>query len=142
MKKRIELGLLVMGLFALFSFTFPRASFAETQAVYQVFLIDAEGAPVSAPVNVTVSFYDAAGGSASWSATQSVTPDSGLCVVNLNSLNLAFDRPYYLDVQVNGISGIGSPLLVQGPGSYSKAGEPMNGRPLNVKYEWLDINVH
>ena len=39
------------------------------------------------------------------SFSEAVTPDSGLCVVTLGnggSFNLSFDRPYYLDVLVNG----------------------------------------
>ncbi|MBI5441063.1 MAG: hypothetical protein HY900_07620 [Deltaproteobacteria bacterium] len=136
MKKRSGLGVLV-GLIALLSLAAPAASFAG-QAVYQVFLIDGEGAPVSAPVNVTVAFYNGAG-SAVWTTTQNVVPDSGLCVVKLGSLNLNFNQPYYLDVQVNGISGTGEPLVVRGPGSYSHPGEKLNTRAMNIKHEYLDI---
>lgn len=143
MMKRLVSGLMVAGLLALFSVTAPQISHAGMQAVYQVFLVNAEGAPVSEPVSVTVSFYDAAsGGSSYWSETQTVTPESGHCVVALgngNSFNLSFDIPYYLGVQVGAGAETTPRLLVQGPGSYSHAGGKINDQSLNVKYEWLDI---
>jgi hypothetical protein len=129
MKNKAVFRLLVVGLFALVSLAAPLAALAETQAVYQVFLVNSEGAPVSAPVSVTVSFYDAAsGGSPYWSETQTVTPESGQCIVNLgngNPFNLSFDMPYYLGVQVEGGAEASPRLLVQGPGSYSQAGEKL-----------------
>jgi hypothetical protein len=145
MMKRLVSGLMVAGLLVLFSVATPQISHAGMQAVYQVFLVNSEGAPVNAPVSVTVSFYDAAsGGSPYWSETQTVTPESGHCVVNLgngNPFNLSFDIPYYLGVQVGAGAETTPRLLVQGPGSFSQTGSKTNDQQLNVKYEWLDINV-
>lgn len=145
MRNRIVFGLLMLGLLALGSLAVPQSSLADMQAVYQVFVVDSEGTPASAPVSVTVSFYDAeVGGSPYWSETQTVTPDSGLCIVSLgatNSFNLSFDVPYYLGVQVGGQAESATRLAVPGPGSYSQAGADSNTQSLNVKYEWLDINA-
>lgn len=145
MKNRCVLGLFLLVMVALVSLAAPQASQAGMQGVYQVFVVDAEGTPASAPVSVTVGFYDAeTGGSPYWSETQTVTPASGLCIVNLgavNPFNLSFDIPYYLAVQVGGLAESTARLAVQGPGSYSQAGADGNAQSLNVKYEWLDINV-
>jgi len=112
------------------------------QGVYKVFLVDSEGTPASAPVSVTVSFYDSEiGGSPYWNETQTVTPESGLYVVNLgqtNPFNVPLDMPLYLGVQVDGNED-GSRMALQGAGSFSQKGGSVNSQSLNVKYEWLDI---
>jgi hypothetical protein len=145
MKNKKTRGLLFMGLLAACcAFLTPAQAFAAVMNPnYQVFVANLAGTPIVTPVSITVSFYDAAvGGSAYWSETQTVTPDSGLCVVNLGAVtpfNLDFSRPYYLGVSLAGAGELPTRLSVPGPGAFSKAGDKANTRDLNVKYEWLNL---
>lgn len=146
MKNRLMKRFVSTALLTLCVMAAPFTSLAGTQqAHYQVFLVDSAGTPVNAPVAVTVSFYDAAeGGTPAWSETQTVTPDSGLCIVSLgkvNPFNLTFNQPYHLGVKVETEPESTPRLAVPSPGSFSRAGAKINDRQLNVKYEWLDIDV-
>ncbi len=73
------------------------------QISYQGKLTQA-GQAVNSTLSITFRLYDAAsGGTMLWSETQSVAVGNGLYAVQLGSvtpLNLAFDAPYYLGVQI------------------------------------------
>lgn len=64
------------------------------------------GQAVNATVSMTFRLYDAvSGGTLLWSETQSVAVGNGIYAVQLGSnvpLNLPFDAPYFLSVQVGG----------------------------------------
>jgi hypothetical protein len=145
MKSKQVKGLLVMGLLALCCavFTPGKVSAALVNPNYQIFVTDLAGTPIANPVSITVNFYDAAtGGSAYWSETQTVTPDSGLCIVSLGAatpFNLDFSRPYYVGVSLPGAGELPTRLSVSGPGSYSRSGDKTNAHELNVKFEWLNL---
>ena len=146
MKNRLGKWLFFAGFLALWSAAAATVSLADTkQANYQVFVVNSAGTPVNAPVAVTVSFYDAAvAGTPYWSETQTVTPDSGLFIVNLgktNPFNLSFDRPYFVGVSLGAEPESASRMAVNGPGSYSQAGAKSDTQALNVKYQWLNIDV-
>ena len=134
--------LTVMAIF-LFALTTPQPACAEAQAVYKVFLVTSEGTPASEATEITVSFYDeSSGGSPYWSETQTVTPESGLYILQLgqvNSFNLALDMPYYVGVQVGGAGEDSARMYVNGEGSFSQKGRTDLNQELNIKYEWLDI---
>ncbi len=145
MKNRLVLVLLLAGVVIMFALTTPQTSLAETTAVYKVFLVNQEGTPASDPVDITVSFYDAtSGGSPYWSETQTVSPESGLYVLQLgqvNAFNLSLDMPYYIGVTVGGGTEKDARMPIQGSGSFSKKGSASLDQALNVKYEWLDITA-
>jgi hypothetical protein len=74
---------------------------------YQGVLTDGAGTPVAdGTYNITFNFYDAtSGGSALWTETQAVAVTGGIFSAILGStapLALAFDRPYWLGVSVDG----------------------------------------
>lgn len=74
---------------------------------YQAKLTDTQGTPVSdGSYVITFRFHDAqTGGSVLWTETQAVTITDGEFTVILGSvtpLNLAFDQPYWLSVEVQG----------------------------------------
>ena len=64
------------------------------------------GAPVTSTLSMTFSLWDQAeGGTQAWTETQSVTVANGLYNVLLGSVSplaIAFDKPYYLEIQVAG----------------------------------------
>ena len=145
MKSKRVKSLWFMGLLALCctAFTPVKGFAAVVNPNYQVFVANLAGTPVGDPISITVSFYDSAtGGSAYWSETQTVTPDSGLCIVNLGAVtpfSLDFSRPYYLGVSLAGAGELPTRLSVPGPGAYSRSGDKINTHDLNVKYEWLNL---
>jgi hypothetical protein len=72
---------------------------------YQGYLTNASGAPINGTIQMTFRIYDVlSGGSALWTETQNSVPlNYGVYNVNLGEvtpLNLAFDAPYFLEVQV------------------------------------------
>jgi hypothetical protein len=71
---------------------------------YQGQLTSAAGTPVNNTVNITFRLYSAlTGGTQLWSETQSVAVNNGLFNAELgkaNQLNLPFDTPYFLGIQV------------------------------------------
>lgn len=73
---------------------------------YQGVLTDSADRPISGPLEMTFSLYNAAtGGSALWSETETVTLENGFYDVVLGddvSLMLPFDQRYYLGVTVSG----------------------------------------
>jgi hypothetical protein len=70
---------------------------------YQGFL-ETAGQPVDTTVTMTVRLYtQAAGGVASWVGTfPTVAVNAGVYSVVLDPAGLAFDRPYYLETEING----------------------------------------
>ncbi|PIQ89934.1 MAG: hypothetical protein COV72_00475 [Candidatus Omnitrophica bacterium CG11_big_fil_rev_8_21_14_0_20_42_13] len=73
---------------------------------FQGKVTDTQGAPLNGSYNITFRVYDAAsGGALLWSETQSAIPvNNGVFTVllgNVNPLNLAFDIPYWLSMEVN-----------------------------------------
>ncbi len=73
---------------------------------FQGKVTDTAGAPLSGDYNITFRVYDAAlGGTLLWSETQSAVPvNNGIFTVllgNVSSLDLAFDAPYWLSMEVN-----------------------------------------
>lgn len=90
------------------------ASFLLTSFVYaavphlirfQGKVTDKAGAPLNGSYNITFRLYDAeTGGQLKWNETQSGVPvNNGIFTVllgNVTSLNLAFDAPYWLSIEV------------------------------------------
>ncbi|MGA2296781.1 MAG: hypothetical protein ABSG15_04445 [FCB group bacterium] len=76
---------------------------------YQASLLDQSNQPVTGVLSVTFAIYDInSGGSPLWTETQSITSTQGFINALLGQttpLNLSFDKPYYLEVQV----GTGNP---------------------------------
>ena len=73
---------------------------------FQGKVTDIEGAPLNGSYNITFRVYDAeSGGTLLWSETQSAIPvNSGIFTVllgNVASLDLAFDIPYWLSMEVS-----------------------------------------
>ncbi len=73
---------------------------------FQGKVTDIEGAPLNGSYNITFRVYDAeSGGTLMWSETQSAIPvNSGIFTVllgNVASLDLAFDIPYWLSMEVS-----------------------------------------
>ncbi|MFH1777648.1 MAG: hypothetical protein ABH952_08860 [Candidatus Omnitrophota bacterium] len=73
---------------------------------FQGKVTDKDGAPLNGAYNITFRIYDAAsGGTLKWSETQSAIPvNNGIFTVllgNVNSLDLPFDVPYWLSMEVN-----------------------------------------
>jgi hypothetical protein len=145
MKNKGVKGFLLVGLLTLCCAVLtPVQGFAAVvNPNYQVFVANQAGTPVVDPISISVSFYDAAvGGTAVWSEAQTVTPDSGLCVVNLGAttpFTLDLSRPYYLGVSVAGAGELATRLSVPGMGAFSRAGDRANLQNFNVKYEWLNL---
>jgi len=145
MKSKKVKNFLLLGLLALCcTVVTPAKGFCEvTNPNYQVFVANLAGTPIVDPIAVTVTFYDSAvGGAAFWSETQTVTPDSGLCVLNLGAVtpfNLDFSHPYYVAVNLAGTGELPSRISVPGPGTYSRSGDKINTHAVNVKYEWLNL---
>lgn len=73
---------------------------------YQGKLTDSGGQPITATKAITFRIYNVESGSTSlWQETQSVTINKGVFNVllgSVNDLNLTFDVPYYLGIQVGG----------------------------------------
>jgi hypothetical protein len=145
MKNKWVKGFMLTGLLALCSAVFtPAKGFAAVvNPNYQIFVANSAGTPVVEPISVTVTFYDAAvGGAAVWSENQTVTPDSGLCVINLGAgtpFNLDLSRPYFLAVNLAGAGELPTRLSVPGMGAFSRSGDKANTQNFNVKYEWLNL---
>jgi len=103
MKTLIKLTLILIFLVA-----FNVSSFAEIPHLinYQGKLVDSNGTPITGTKNITFKIYNvSSGGSPLWQENQSVTADKGIFNVLLGSntaLNLPFDAPYYLGIQVEG----------------------------------------
>jgi hypothetical protein len=76
---------------------------------YQASLLDQTNKPVTGTLSVTFAIYtNNAGGSPLWTETQSITSTDGFInaiLGQITPLNLPFDKPYYLEVQV----GTGTP---------------------------------
>ena len=83
--------------------SWAQAAIPQTVA-FQGKLTDATGQPMNGAVTVTFRLYDAAtGGIKLWEETQTVTASSGLFSTALGRttpLTLAFDRPYWIELQV------------------------------------------
>lgn len=73
---------------------------------FQGRLSDSTGNPVTGKIEITFSIYDAEeGGTAIWSETDSVTCENGMYSIVLGlktTLNLGFEDPYWLGLQVSG----------------------------------------
>jgi len=73
---------------------------------YQGKLTDSNDSPLNGSHNVTFRIYDAeSGGSLLWQETHTTTIEKGIFSVMLGgvtALNLPFDRPYFLSIQVGG----------------------------------------
>ena len=88
----------------------PSSCFSEIPRLinYQGKLTDSNGAPVTETKSITFKIYNVvSGGIPLWEETRSVTINKGIFNVLLGSstdLNLAFDEPYYLGVQITGDS--------------------------------------
>lgn len=97
---------------------------------HQGYLTDAGGLPVNGTVTMTFKIYDAdAGGNMLWSQSLGVPVNKGVYSVNLggggNPINLAFDIPYYLGVQV----GVDPEMTPRQP--LSSVGYALNAARLN-----------
>jgi hypothetical protein len=73
---------------------------------YQGKITDKQGAPLNGAYNITFRLYNAeTGGTLLWSETQpSIPVNNGIFTVllgNVTSLNLPFDEPYWLSMEIN-----------------------------------------
>ena len=127
----------------------PAAAQAPRLVPYQGTLTDG-GVPVTAATPVTFRLFEAAtGGAALWTETQTVAPDAtGTFSVRLGSdtgLDITFDRPLWLEVEVGGTvlgprTALGvAPyalglygLRVEAPTSANAAPNVVGGHPLNA----------
>jgi hypothetical protein len=102
-EKRFLIGLI--GVLLLLTI-FPLSGYTEIpeKINYQGYLTNAAGVPVNETVQMIFSIYDVpTNGIPLWTETQNVSVSHGVYNVNLGDVNvisLAFDKPYYLGVQV------------------------------------------
>jgi hypothetical protein len=101
---------------------------------YQGRLTDSQGTPITGTKAVTFRIYDTeSGGSALWSETYSnLAFDRGIFNVMLGgvtALNLAFDKPYWLSIQVGGDPEM-SPRLVLASSGYAFNADRLDGKPV------------
>jgi len=119
---------MVLTVFCMFN---PKSCFSDIPHLinYQGKLADSSGTPVTGTKDIIFRIYDAAsGGTPLWEETQSVTADRGLFNVLLGSsttLNLPFDVPYYLGIQVAGDTEM-SPRAKIGAAGYAFRAEDAN----------------
>jgi hypothetical protein len=91
-----------------FMATTPSLAAVPNKINYQGYLTNPSGLPLTGSYPMAFALCTAAsGGSCPWSETQTVAVDKGVFNVALGvvtPLTLAFDAPYFLDIQVNGES--------------------------------------
>jgi len=111
-------------LILIFLVAFNVSSFAEIPHLinYQGKLVDSDDTPITGTKNITFKIYNvSSGGTPLWQETQSVTADRGIfnaLLGSVNDLNLPFDVPYYLGIQVEGDSEM-SPRARIGTAGYA-----------------------
>lgn len=105
--KIVKTAVTVLSTLAFCIFTIPTPSFAEIPKLisYQGKLTDSSGKPVSdGTYTITFRIYEQeSGGSPLWSETQTITVQKGIFSTQIGAtkdLNLAFDKPYFLGIQV------------------------------------------
>jgi N-acetylneuraminic acid mutarotase len=108
-KSRIRLGVFWVGFALAMTLSLSLVVYTAHAAIpekinYQGYLTNASGVPINGTLQMTFAIYDvSAGGAALWSETQNVTVNRGVYNVNLGNVtpvNLAFDVPYYIGIQV------------------------------------------
>lgn len=105
--KILKTAVTVICIFTVATLFLASFSYAEIPRIinYQGKLTDTDGKPVSdGAYSVTFRIYDqGAGGSPLWYETQSLTTQKGIFSTQIGAtkdLNLSFDKPYYLGIQV------------------------------------------
>jgi hypothetical protein len=104
--KNNKITLVIMSIILLILAFSPKNAFSQIPAMinYQGYLTDNTGQPMAGSVNMVFSIFSAqSGGSKLWTEAKVVSVDAGLYSVILGEstpINLSFDGPYYLEVQV------------------------------------------
>ncbi|MFC1877865.1 hypothetical protein ACFL2E_11455 [Thermodesulfobacteriota bacterium] len=102
------IALAIMSIIFLILALSPKNTYSQIPEMinYQGYLTDDTGTPITDSVNMSFSLFSSpSGGSALWSESKSVSVNDGLYSVILGQstpIDLPFDEPYYLQVQIGG----------------------------------------